>query len=168
MKAFIIYDSMFGNTERVAQAMATALGDRAEVAACRVGDVKPEDFVGVDLLIVGSPTQGFQPTPAIKKLLERIPAQGLKGVKVAAFDTRISIEDVGSRFLMVMVNLFGYAAKPIANQLRKKAGELVVPPEGFIVQDKEGPLKDGELARAAAWAKQIRAVIPAASEPVIA
>ena len=168
MKALIVYDSMFGNTEQVAQAMATALGDQATVSACRVCDVKPEAFAGVDLLIVGSPTQGFQPTPAIKKLLDRIPAHELKGVKVAAFDTRIAIEDTGSRFLTVMVNLFGYAAKPIANRLQKKAGDLVAPPEGFIVQGKEGPLKEGELARAAAWAKQISAAITTAAAPVAA
>lgn len=166
MKALIIYDSLFGNTERVAQAMVTALRDRAEVTAYRVSDVEPEDFAGVDVLIVGSPTQGFQPTPAIKKLLDNMAAQELKGVKVAAFDTRIAVEDVGSKVLTLMVKLFGYAAKPIANRLQKKAGALVVPPEGFLVQGKEGPLKEGELARAAAWAKQISAVIPATSAPV--
>lgn len=157
MKALIIYDSLFGNTEQVAKAIALALRDRVDVTTCRVGEVKTEQVTGVDMLIVGSPTQGFRPTPAIKKLLEALPAQGLKGVKVAAFDTRIAIEDVGSRFLTVMVNLFGYAAKPIADRLQKKAGVLVAPPEGFIVQGKEGPLKEGELARAATWAEQIGA-----------
>lgn len=155
MKALIIYDSMFGNTEQVAQVMAAALADTAEVAARRVGDVQPAELTGLDLLIVGSPTQGFQPLPAIKKLLDRIPPQGLKGVKVAAFDTRIAVEDVGNRFLTFMVNLFGYAAKPIANRLQKKAGALIAPPEGFIVNGKEGPLKEGERERAAAWAKQL-------------
>jgi flavodoxin len=155
MKALIIYDSMFGNTEKVAQVMATALSANAEVAARRVGDVEPAALTGLDLLVVGSPTQGFQPTPAIKKLLDSLPAQGLKGVKVAAFDTRIAMEDVGNWFLTFMVNLFGYAAKPIANRLQKKAGKLVMPPEGFIVNGKEGPLKEGESERAADWAKHL-------------
>lgn len=168
MKVLIIYDSMFGNTEQVAQAMATVLSTQVEVSACRVGDVQPEAFADLDLLIVGSPTQGFQPTAATKKLLDNVPAQGLKGVKVAAFDTRIAIEDVGSRFLTVMVNLFGYAAKPIANRLQKKGGTLVMLPEGFIVNGKEGPLKEGELARAADWAKQALATVTAAAESVAA
>jgi len=155
MKALIVYDSMFGNTEQVAQVMATALADKAEVAARRVGDVQPAALTGLDLLIVGSPTQGFQPLPAIKKLLDSIPPQGLKGVKVAAFDTRIAVEDVGNRFLTFMVKIFGYAAKPIANRLQKKAGALIAPPEGFIVNGKEGPLKEGERERAAAWAKHL-------------
>jgi flavodoxin I len=166
MKVLIIYDSMFGNTARVAQAMATALSNQTAVSVRSVDDVKPEDLARLDLLIVGSPTQGFRPTPAIKKLLNSIPAQALKDVKVAAFDTRISIEDVGSRFLTLMVNLFGYAAKPIADRLQKKAGKLVAPPEGFIVQGKEGPLKEGELERAVYWAKHIGAIVTTSAEPV--
>jgi len=59
--------------------------------------------------------------------------------------------------LPVFVRLFGYAAKSIAGTLKKKAGELVVPPEGFFVGGTEGPLKEGELERAADWAKQIEA-----------
>ncbi len=161
MKALIIYDSMFGNTERVAQAMATALTSKSEVVARRVGDVQPAEFTGLDLLVVGSPTQGFQPTPAIKKLLDGLPAQELQGVKVAAFDTRIAIEEVGSLFLTVMVNFFGYAAKPIAKRLQKKAGALIATPEGFIVKGKEGPLKEGELERAAQWARQLMVAINA-------
>ena len=168
MKALIIYDSMFGNTERVAQAMATALTDKSEVVARRIGDVQPAAFTGLDLLIVGSPTQGFRPTPAIKKLLDALPAQGLQGVKVAAFDTRIAIEEVGSLFLTVMVNLFGYAAKPIANRLQKKAGELIAAPEGFIVKGKEGPLQEGELERAAQWARQLTTAISAPAATVTA
>lgn len=168
MKVLIIYDSFFGNTEQVAQAMATALSRQAEVTAYRVGEVTPEQLTGLDLLIVGSPTRGFRPTPAIKKLIEDLPAQGLKRVKVAAFDTRISIEDVGSRFLTVMVKLFGYAAKPIADRLQKKAGELVLPPEGFIVEGKEGPLRKGELDRAADWAKQLGATVASSVAPVAA
>lgn len=155
MKALILYDSMFGNTEQVAQAMTMALAEQMEATARRVGDVTPHELVAVDYVIVGSPTQGFQPTPATKKLLDSLPAQQLKGVKVAAFDTRIAVEDVGNRFLTFMVSLFGYAAKPIANRLQKKGGDLVAPPEGFIVNGKEGPLKEGERARAALWAQQL-------------
>ena len=80
---------------------------------------------------------------------------GLKGIKVAAFDTRISVVEANSNFLRVMVKLFGYAAKPIADKLIKKGGALVVTPEGFIVEGSEGPLKKGEIERAKDWASQI-------------
>lgn len=155
MKALIIYDSFFGHTEQIAQAMGNALGPTGDVEVLRVGDVKPEQLTGLKLLIVGSPTRGFRPTPAISNLLKSVPKNGLKGVQVAAFDTRISLSDVDSRILPVLIKAFGYAAKPIADRLKKKGGDLIMPPEGFFVEDSEGPLKEGELQRAADWAKQI-------------
>ncbi len=156
MKVLVIYDSVFGNTEKIAQAIGDAIGLQENVEILRVSDVKPEQLTGLYLLIVGSPTRGFRPTKAIKHFLKNIPADGLQGVKVAAFDTRMSMEDVNSRILHFLVKIFGYAAGPIAERLRKKAGELVIAPEGFIVKGTEGPLKEGELERAATWAKQIK------------
>ena len=67
----------------------------------------------------------------------------------------IFIADVNSRLLNILVKLFGYAAKPIADKLEKKGGVPIIPPEGFFVKDSEGPLKDGELERVADWAKLI-------------
>lgn len=155
MKALVAYDSVFGNTEQVARAIGAALGSPDEVETRRVTDVEPEQLTGLDVLVVGSPTRGFQPTPATKKLLKAIPDGGLVGVKIAAFDTRFSMEDVDSAILKVLVRLFGYAAEPIADRLRKKGGGQAVPPEGFIVEGTEGPLSDGEPERAANWAKRI-------------
>ena len=161
MKVLIIYDSLFGNTEQIAQAIGHALGSQEDVEVLRVGNVKPEQLTGLKLLIVGSPTQRFRPTPAINNLLGRIPMNGLRGVKVAAFDTRLSMNDIDPpivRFIgRLVVGLFGYAAKPIADRLKKKGGELTIPPEGFYVKGTEGPLKEGELERAADWARQIMA-----------
>ena len=155
MKVLVVYDSFFGNTEQIAQAIGNALGSQEDVEVLRVSNVKPEQLTGLTLLIVGSPTRAFRPTPAINNLLRRIPMNSLRGVKVAAFDTRISVSDIGSPVLRVFAKLFVYAAKPISHRLKKKAGELVVPPEGFFVKGTEGPLKEGELERAADWARQI-------------
>ena len=155
MKALVIYDSFFGNTEQIARAIGNALGSQGEVEVLRVSNVKPEQLTGLSLLIVGSPTRAFRPTPAISSFLGGIPANGLQGVKVAAFDTRMSTQDANSPILAFFVKLFGYAAKPIADKLKKKGGELAIPPEGFFVKGSEGPLKEGELERAAAWARQI-------------
>ena len=102
---------------------------------------------------MGSPTRGFRPTPATMTFLKGLPRQSLNGVKVAAFDTRISPQDTHSPILKFLVNLFGYAAKPIGDQLTARGGTLSAAPEGFIVTASEGPLKEGELERAAAWAK---------------
>ena len=157
MKTLIIYDSIFGNTAQIAQAIGSAFGSQQDVEILHVSHVKPQQLTGLKLLIVGSPTRGFRPTPAIKSLLGRIEADGLKGAKVAAFDTRISTDDIESRIGRFFVNRFGYAAQPIADRLKKKGGELIISPEGFLVKGTEGPLKEGELDRAADWARQIMA-----------
>jgi flavodoxin I len=158
MKAMVVYDSAFGNTEKVAQAIGQALGPEQEVKTVRVGNVKPEQLSGLTLLVVGSPTQKFSPLGTITGFLKGIPHNGLQEVKVAAFDTRIPESKVNEiRILAFFVRIFGYAAKPIADRLVKKGGDLAVPPEGFYVADTEGPLLDGELERAADWARQIGA-----------
>lgn len=155
MNVFIIYDSFFGNTERIAQAIGAAFGVPEKVR--RVSDVKLADLAGVQLLIVGSPTRAFRPSPATTAFLKSIPKGGLQGVKVAAFDTRADLRDVHSALLTAFVKLLGYAAEPIAGRLKKKGGQLVAAPEGFFIKDTEGPLKDGELERAAAWGASLAA-----------
>ena len=158
MKALVVYDSKFGNTERIAQVIGNALGSSYEVEVLQVGTIAPDPFEGLELLIVGSPTQRFNPTEGIKNFLKSLPSNGLKGTKVAAFDTRLTIEDIEEiAILAFFVRFFGYAAKPIANGLKRKRGELVLPPEGFYVQGMEGPLVEGELERAEDWARQILA-----------
>jgi flavodoxin len=150
----VVYDSAFGNTEKVAQAMGEALN----VEARRVNDVEPDQLQGLDLLIVGSPTQKFSPLGTINSFLKRISRGSLDGVKVAAFDTRFpqeQVDEVG--ILAFFVRLFGYAAEPIEKRLKKAGGAPVASPEGFYVSDTEGPLLDGELERAADWARQIAA-----------
>ncbi len=150
MKILVVYDSYFGNTEKVAQAIGGALGDDAAVK--RTGEVEADELSELDLLIVGSPTRAFRPSDAVKDFLKKIPSGGLKGIKVASFDTRIAKEDTDNPVLRFMIGIFGYAAKPIGDNLARKGGEPVGKPAGFIVLDTEGPLKDGELERAAVWA----------------
>ena len=160
MKAMVVYDSVFGNTGKIAQAIGHALGSQEDVETVRVSEVRPEQLAGLTLLVVGSPTRQFSPTGATSSFLKSIPKSGLKGVKVAAFDTRFTVSAIERvRILAFFVRIFGYAAKPIADRLGKKGGELVVPPEGFYVGDTEGPLLEGELERAADWARQIGATL---------
>ncbi len=156
MNVLIVYDSVYGNTEKIAQAIGAALGSQGEVETLRVSNVKPEQLAGLKLLIVGSPTQKFRPTAATSNFLKGIPGNGLKGVKVATFDTRITQSQIeGTPVLAFFVKIFGYAARPMAAALQKKGGELSLPPEGFFVEGTEGPLKEGELERAAEWARQL-------------
>jgi flavodoxin len=82
---------------------------------------------------------------SIKSFLDNIPSDVLKNKKAAAFDTRIK----------GWAQIFGWAARRIADTLTTKGASLVAPPEGFIVKATKGPLVEGELERAAAWAKNL-------------
>ena len=152
MHILVVYDSMYGNTEKLAQAMGSALDAQVR----RVGEVKQEELAHVDALIVGSPTQAFQPLKPVKGFLKNLPEGALKGVKVGAFDTRMDVQEVGNRLLTVLAKLFGYAAEPIDALLVRKGGLQTIAPMGFIVGGKEGPLKEGELELAVEWAKHMK------------
>jgi flavodoxin len=166
MKALVVYDSAFGNTAQIAQAIGGALGSQEAVTILQVGNVAPDQLSDVKLLVVGSPTQGFRPTQAITDFLKSMSVPGLNGVKVAAFDTRLSTDENQSFLVRFIVGIGGYAAKTIASRLSKSGGDLLVPPEGFFVEGKEGPLKAGELERAAGWAKQILAAQATVTESI--
>ena len=152
MRILIIYDSMFGNTEKIANAIAEVIRPTSEVEVLRVSEAKIDDLEGIGLLIVGSPTHGGRPTPAVQEFLKKIPNGTLKNAKVAAFDTRIS-PDGKNFFMRLIINIFNFAAPKINRELKIKGVEMAIKPEGFIVEGREGPLKAGELERAAQWAK---------------
>jgi flavodoxin I len=146
MKTMVVYDSVYGNTAKVAQQIGAAIG--GEVQVLRVGEVNASELRTVDLLVVGSPTQGGRPTQAIQNFLGLVPAHAAPGTRVAAFDTRLTSK---------WVRIFGYAAPRIAASLQKTGATPVGAPAGFFVKGKEGPLQEGEVERAAAWAQQIAA-----------
>ena len=144
MKALIVYDSVYGNTEKIARAIAEAITPSYEVKVLGVGEANPSELASTDLLVIGSPTHAGRPTPAVQDLLNKVAKPALQGINVAAFDTRIQTKLVG---------VFGFAAGRIARNLKKKGGTLIASPVGFFVTGGKGPLKEGELERAAGWAQ---------------
>jgi flavodoxin I len=144
MNTLVVYDSVYGNTEKIARAIGENLS--GEVRVIRVGDVDVSALKSLDLLFVGSPTHGGRPSPATRELLDQIQPPALEGIKVAAFDTRLTTRWAG---------ILGFAAGRIAKSLKKRGATLVGSPENFHVEGTEGPLREGELERAAAWARQI-------------
>jgi flavodoxin I len=146
MKTLIVYDSVYGNTEKIARAIAEAIAPSGETKTLRAGEADTAELESLDLLIIGSPTHGGRPTPAVQDFLNKVTPQSLKDIKAAAFDTRAT-----SKF----AKIFGNAAGRISGHLTKKGGIVVASPEGFLVTGTKGPLKEGELERAAAWAKGI-------------
>ena len=143
MNTLVVYDSQYGNTKRIAQAITDTLRAFGQVQAVRVDPDRSFKFQEVDLLILGSPTQGFRPTLAMQSFLGTISYPSLSGLAVVCFDTRFR------------GRLWKSSAAPrMARQLRTMGVEPLVPPESFFVKamKKEGPLLAGEVERAASWA----------------
>ena len=133
MKTCVVYDSVYGNTEKVARAIGDAIP--GEVQVLRADQVSASELETLDLLIVGAPTYGGRTTDSIQGLLQNVLGAALKCTKVAAFDTILMAK---------WVRIFGYAAPRIAGSLKDKGGTLVGSPEGFFVKGTKGPLKEGE------------------------
>ena len=145
MDALVLYDSQYGDTRRIAQAIADKLAEFGEARAVRLDPRQALELQGVDVFIVGCPTQGWRPTPATQSFLEEVSFEELRSLAVACFDTRFRLP----RFMT------GSAANVMAGKLREKGSSLLVAPESFFVKGTEGPLRDGELERASTWARQI-------------
>ena len=155
MPALIVYDSFYGNTEMVARAIGDALKPFTEVKVVKVSQSPMRQMAGVDLLLVGSPTRAFRPSPETMRFLKSIPRGGIRGTRVAAFDTRIDPQSSPSGLLRAMNRLFGWAAPKIGKELTGRGGIEALAPIGFVVVASEGPLREGELERAAAWTRAL-------------
>ncbi len=149
MNSLIVYDSKYGNTERIALSIATTLREYGQVRATRIDPAQPVEFQGINLLIVGSPTQGWNATQLTQSFLKRLVPGDFQGVVVACFDTRFN----KPRWLT------GSAADRIAKSFQRMGIRLLTPPESFFVKDSEGPLETGELERAATWARVLAKMV---------
>ena len=151
MKALVIYDSVYGNTKRIAEAVAKEIPGSVLV---NVKDANYSLLSGIGLLVMGSPTHGGNESPALQKFIAGIPKDSLRGMKVACFDTWISQE--GQGFLTrAAVGIFGHAAPRTLARLQHAGGSRTGQPEGFFVKGKQGPLAEGELERAREWARKL-------------
>jgi len=144
MKTLVVYDSMYGNTEKIARAIAAAVS--SEVSVKSAAQVVAADLDKIDLLLIGSPTQAGKALKPMQIFVESLSDGALKSQKTGVFDTRIK-----SNF----AKLFGYAADKLAAALTKKGAKILLKPEGFIVKSSKGPLAEGELERAGVWASQV-------------
>lgn len=182
MRVVIVYESLFGSTHDIARAIADGVRDidpDADITCIRATEAMPEQLAAdhergrVDLLVVGGPThamgmssertrrkwlrpedfvsghgRGGHPLEpdadqaGLRDWLRHLPP-AVPGTSAAAFDTRLDRPLAGS------------AASRIARQLRRHGYDLVTPPEGFVVEGKEGPLQTGELERARGWAGRL-------------
>jgi len=144
MKALVLYDSSFGNTKHLAEVIAAELGKEAETVFIENAD--PAELSRAELLIIGSPIQGFRPTEKMNKFLTHLKPGQLNGVKATTFDTRVKVW------------IHGNAADPMAHQLKRAGAEIICKQEYFYVEGKEGPIFPGEVERAITWANQIKEI----------
>lgn len=162
MKALIVFESMFGNTERVARAVAEGLQGSVEVQLVNAAEAPAPLLDLVDLVVVGGPTHAFSMTrantredavrqgaspvagPGIRDWIDHL-QRGPHSEMLATFDTRVG----------KVKHMPGSAAKAAAKALRKHGYEPAVPPESFYVADVSGPLLEGELERARAWGQTL-------------
>lgn len=160
MKAIVVYESHWGNTAAAARAIAEGIGPEAQ--ALSTAEAVGEALAGVDLIVAGAPliafslptdtmlksmadNRGQDPTPpdlshpSMRSWLEALP----KGSeRAAAFETRIWWSP-------------GSAAKTIEQGLAQAGYKILSKGQRFIVQDKYGPLRDGELEKARQWGAEL-------------
>lgn len=154
MKTLVIYDSYFGNTEKVAKTIHETLKEKHSCKIYKADQFKKEYLKDIELLIVGSPTRAFRPTENLTKLIKDIPHKYMENIKIATFDTRIDENTINSKILPFFMKIFGYAAKPLEKSLKAKGGVVVNENIGLIVEDTEGPLREGEIERVKEWVEQ--------------
>jgi hypothetical protein len=179
MRALVVYESMFGNTQAIARAIADGLGTRLEVEIVEVGTAPAALPANLDLLVVGGPTQAHGMTDpesrrssstktklplvstgiGIREWLKAL-GGGTPALGAAAFDTRLKGPGL----------LWGSAAKAADDQLRRIGLNIVAPPESFLIKGPLGPVHDvllpGEADRARRWGEQLAAglAVPAATK----
>lgn len=165
MRALVVYESMYGNTAAIGEAIATSLRAHGhEVDAGPISRIGPADAAEVDLLVVGGPTHAHglsragtretaasdkdntfaEPTvaPGLREWMDDLPA-GTERL-AAAFDTRIDKP----------IFLTGSAAKGIARRLERHGHRLLAEPECFLVSTKNR-LLEGEVDHATSWGAEL-------------
>jgi len=131
-KAIVVYDTKFGNTEKIARVLAEGIKEQGvEVDCVKVEEVEIGKLDEYDFLAIGGPTHAFGLSKPMKDFLQRLESIDIGGKKGFAFDTKLK-----SRFA-------GSAAKGIEKRLEKLGVSIVKPHASAIVKGGEGPLEEG-------------------------
>lgn len=168
MRAVIVFDSMFGNTHEIADAIAEGLVEYADVDLVSVDDALGTVGSDVDLLVVGGPTHGHGlSNRASRQASGKQTAQGAvsgriglrewlaglaeptRAVAASTFDTRFDKP----------AWLTGSAARQAAARLRRRGYRLIAPPASFYIDSASGPLRPGESDRARRWGEMLGASV---------
>jgi menaquinone-dependent protoporphyrinogen IX oxidase len=148
MKGIVIYDSSFGNTRAIAEAISETLkesGKESDILHVKkVKKLSPKDY---DFLVLGSPTRFGTMSFTFKGFLNKLTGEEWTNKPFAAFDTEL-IENIERKE--------GSAAEKIAEKLKAEQMTQMLPVLK-AVSGMKGPLQEGEIARAKDWAKELAA-----------
>jgi flavodoxin len=143
VRILVLYDTVHGNTAKIAQSIAEGLADAGEVVIRTMGDAGRDDLQFADLVVAGSPTHAWNMSRRAKRFFQRLEQLSYDGRAAAAFDTRFRGPLVGS------------AAGKISRALEKMGFQIIHKPESFFVRGMEGPLRDRERDRARDFGAQL-------------
>jgi len=139
-QAAVIYDSKFGNNERLAQALKKGMAESGlAVDLLRVGDFEPGILTEYDLICVGGPTHIARISKPMKAFFSELQSVNLRGKKGFCFGTRMD-----SRMNVFDIN---GSAKKIEGKLKRKGVRMLIPAVNVIVEGREGPLVTGTEKR---------------------
>ena len=148
-KAIVLYDTVFGNTEKIADSLARGMRRHCQVDFFSISEVDATKLPAYDLIAVGAPTQAFSAHRPMKDFLAALKAEALSGKLGFAFDTKID-----SR-------LSGSAAKYIEERMERLGMKVVKPRASAIVTGgtKDNKLREGEEARFEQLGSEIGAAV---------
>ena len=146
MKVAIFYESKYGNTKRLAEAMADELRrvDGMEVTSAALKGVDIDQVTNYDIFLLGGPTHFGGPTRGVRKFIDDLCKRNVNGKSVAVFDTYLG-ED------------FEKGVRRMEEQIRAKAPglKLLAPGLSIRVEGMKGPIVEGELAKCKDFVKQL-------------
>jgi flavorubredoxin len=145
MKAMVIFESAYGNTELVARTIAASLEKFGNATLVHAAEARALNIHECDILIIGSPTQLHKASPTVNEWLDGLLYDALQNFPVATFDTRYQMPVWRS----------GSAAQLIAKRIQKLGAVMITDPESFYVTRDEGNLMPGELERVPVWADHL-------------
>jgi len=169
MHAVVVYESVWGNTAAIAQAIAEGLGP--EVRAYPNDDVPDDELSSADLIVAGAPVFAFGlPTQGIRDRILVDEADALTPPDLSHPSLRSWLDGlpVGRGRSAAFETRIWWSPRGATGSIEKRLARLGYPPvakaEKFVVRDKYGPLREGELERARTWGRELRmAVDPAVS-----
>jgi hypothetical protein len=176
MRAVIIYESMYGNTHAIAEAIGRGLAPEHEVSVVGVAEATPELLDGAGLVVAGGPTHvhGMSRARSRQAAVDAARKDG-SGLTLEPhaqgpglrdwFGTVGRIRGCGAAFDTRMTGpaaLTGRASKAIAKLLDQHGLTEIAPAQSFLVT-KDNRLQPGEEDRAEQWGRELAAKLPAAA-----